>query len=89
MSGRYTPEDAAKYALLEGERLEEMGVRVSWPEVKALHKVIQDLLDERLTLQAQAWDAGYNQGFADGEHNVWNPQFERTDKNPHRQKEEQ
>lgn len=42
-----------------------------------------------LTIQEKAWDAGHNQGFADGTDSVWNPLREHTDKNPHRQKEEQ
>ena len=38
--------DEARVALIEGERLAEMGVPVTWGEVRALHAVIRGLLSE-------------------------------------------
>ena len=48
-------EDKARQALAQGALAEEMGWPVTWQEVKNLHQVIRDLLDERLTIQAEAW----------------------------------
>ena len=50
-------EERARAELANGELAAEMGWPVSWSEVNRLHRVIEDLLAERLTIQAEAWDA--------------------------------
>lgn len=79
-------EGRARAELAKGELAAEMGWPVSWGEVKRLHRVIGDLLAERLTIQAKAWDSGYNQGHADGMDEVWNPGRKDTS-NPYRKEQ--
>ena len=68
----------ARLALVNGELNAEMGVPVSWSEVRALHDVIRGLIADRRQVRADAWDEGYRKGALDG-------YFEtRDEKNPYR-----